>query len=739
MAEFRTLDQISKDFRLQTESVGEDFTQVRDFDYLRLIITDNRLSETASYAAGDGPILFDLGVLDSPDWETVRRFLNARQLVSLEASQECQHLEADLRAADSNHDGFVNNQELVAFVQANSDRWANIQLFRGSADVFLNRLPAYLSQRNITPQQTTDLWHALNYFAEQSEKSGINPDHRLTVYGISLEGFPSYDEKNKPDIIVRADQGKLTPEELAAVHQILKIQYHSDKTLSFDDSAPLSPKELTNLQKALTAASQKGMSFRGMKILSGKEEVEFFGPKERAETNCMEGIVAAQTSSDPYAVPKAFSDCATAMAPIEVNHPEQISSSLLYTRARVGDLSAGETRELRQWMHKNGVALGLTPCDGTASCLVHGAKQTAKGIWENKFHFLLRNGAFIGGTYLYRRMLLRNAFTKRLESACDGQVINPKKTFGDYERSLAKNRSVAGKVINQVFNNPRLGGFFKKVFLNFPISFGHIAAFNYIASKKDTGHDWIDIPTDLPLILLFEGWDTYNAFNNASIQQFAAKNPGVCKPSEAAETEVSPEMVIEEQPAEAANPVSEFSMFPEAATLSSSSTVRNEDTMYDLSIGAPLIRTRTKYIWQHSTEIDGRIYAIDQAAMLRTPQLSILDGGSWTTSPRGGALAFSPADDVASKKLSDWKAQNQSAQPKVNEDGYDEGQIQAVAVGNQRAGHLHDTTEPLPNAGSYQGTGASSIVFAAPTFSLGVAPATVPLMGEAPALEFVFE
>lgn len=528
MTEFRTTEQIQADFiRLDPR-----FKPVADIGTLIGLLTDDRLGDAAVYAAGGGPVLYDLGILNGPEWEGVRQFLNSR-LVTPEFRTEFQQFEKDLQAADTNRDGFVNNPEMVAYAQAHTDRWPNVATFRNAADVFLNRLPGYFSQTNLNDRDVARLWGVMNHLARENDRLGVEADKRGTVYGLSLGGFPSEDRNNPPNLIRRALDGTLSPQELAAVHHILKTRLGSDRRYSFADTAPFSPMEIGVLGTILDAAAERDHAFLGMTLLNGDEEISFLASRNQAAEACQKGIETS--SSDPNALPQAFQDCSTSMASVEADHPERIGVKNLLIRAYTGDLSPSEIRALRDWMKKEAADLGLI-CEGTWGCMGQGAKQVFQNIAQDPWHFIARNGAFIGGALLYRRLVLRNAIQSRLEKACGGPVANPRQAHRAYEDFLAgemKKAALWKRFFNQLVKNPR-HGWLGKVFIGFPVTFLHLAAFNAIANRKDVNNLVIDIPTDLLLIpFLFEAWETYDAFKNPSLEAFAAANPGLCAESPA--------------------------------------------------------------------------------------------------------------------------------------------------------------------------------------------------------------
>jgi len=560
MSELRSVDQVAADFR----RIDPRFTEVSDLGTLSGLLTDDRLGDAAVFASGAGPVLYDLGILSGPGWNGVRQFLNSR-LVSSRARLECERLEQDLRAADRNGDGILNNQEIVAFAQAHTDRWPNVATFRNAADVFLNRLPGYLSQANLNDQQVARLWGVMNHLAGEYRRLGASQTNRGTVYGLSLQGFPSSDRGNPPPLIRRALNGELTPQELAAVHRVLEVGRSSTGQYEFSGAAPLSPLEIGALGQILERASASGHRLNGMTIVAGAQESRLFAGRNRATERCMTSIAAAARSRNETALERVFGQCSTDLSRMESDHPERIGARTLLLRAYTGDLSSGETALLRAWMQREGRELGLV-CDGTWDCMAQGARQLFRGIAKNPGHFIARNAAFIGGSILYRRLILRNAFERRLGDVCGSKVANANQAYRGYERYLAdqmKSSPVWRRLLNQLASNPRRAGFLGRLGINFPVTFLHLAAFNAIASRKDTGKDRIDIPTDLPLIPLFHAFDTADAFRRSTIQNFANAHPEACRQNAESANAPAPETVAATEPVSQPAPESQMSLMPD--------------------------------------------------------------------------------------------------------------------------------------------------------------------------------
>src|SRR5579885_396711 len=205
MTDFRATEDIQADLR----RFDPGFTQFTSASQLLNIgqILDGSTS---------GPTIFNLGVINEQDpnseWQGVVRFLNSR-LVTPQVRRELQQLQRDLQAAYTDHDGIVNNQELVAYAQAHTDRWPNVVTFRSAADLLLNRLPGYLAQPNLNQDQVAHLWGVMNQLAREWNQVGADPSQRGLVYGLPLTGFPSTDQNNPPDLIRRALRGELDPDE----------------------------------------------------------------------------------------------------------------------------------------------------------------------------------------------------------------------------------------------------------------------------------------------------------------------------------------------------------------------------------------------------------------------------------------------------------------------------------------------------------------------------------------------
>jgi len=588
MTDFRTTEQVRGDFRRVAEASSDRFSQVTDFATLQGLLTDDRLGEAAVYASGNGPVLYDLGILNvqtNPEWEGVNRFLNSR-LVSAPGRLEIQQVQRDLQAADANNDGVLNNQELVAYAQAHTDRWANVAQFRNAAEVLLNRLPAYLAQTNLSREQVAHFFGVMNHIAREYDRLGASSGNRGTVYGLSLQGFPA-GENSPPNLIRRLLDGTATPQELAAVHRVLETRMTNGQ-YEFQGSAPLSPVDIGMLGQILDRAAASGHSLYGMTIVAGDQETRMFAERNAAAQRCLDGTDAALRSPTGNGLEAAFTGCATDMARLEGQNSDRIGSRALLMRAYSGDLSPTETALLRRWMQTEAQSLGMT-CDGTLDCMAQGAIRLFQNIARDPWHFIARNGAFIGGAYLYRRLLLRNAFENRLNQACGGTgVVNPRDAYRNYERHLndqMKNSPMWRRFLNQMVRNPRRDGILGRAFINFPVTFLHLAAFNAVAARKDTGNTAVDILTDMPLIALFEGLDTYDALNRSSIANFAAANPGVCRP----QPQTAAQPVEAPAPEQETNPASEFSVFT-PAQIRSMSQQQFEDI---LNAGSPALTPTT--------------------------------------------------------------------------------------------------------------------------------------------------
>lgn len=473
MTDFRTIDQIESDFRrLETG-----FTQVTRRNQLWGFLVDHAADEVAASDAGEGPIVFDLGILAGPEWEGVRRFLESR-LVSGSAREEFRQLEEDLLAADTNGDRFLNNPEVVTFAQAHADRWPNVTLFRTTADVYLNRLPAYLAQPDLTRDQVSDLWGLLNHYAGAWDREGVASDRRGTLYGLSLHGFPSTDQSNPPDLIRRAHGRDLTPEELAAVHRVVAIQRDSDGRIVLDGEAPLLPEEIGALGMLLERAGREGRAFQGMTI----------------------------------------------------------SAPMLTLRAALGTLTPAETALLRRWMAQEEETQGLS-CDGPLDCMKSGIVALARSFAENPGYHLLHNGVFIGGSILYRRFLLRNAFERRLSRECGGSVANPRQAYRDYER-FVRERAATGplwsRLPRRILQNPLAG----LAIFNFGILPGMDRLWDRVTGSEE--HPVLDFVTDGAGILAFEAIESFDAFFNRGIGPFAQSNPQICRSSDQGDVAPAP-------------------------------------------------------------------------------------------------------------------------------------------------------------------------------------------------------
>lgn len=484
-----------------------EFSRANDlFQYL----SDRPTAEAADALMGNGPVLFDLGVLDSPAWSGVRDFLGGAR-VSETARGELSALESDLRAADTDHDGFVNNPELVAFAQAHADRRPNVALFRLSADAYLNRLPGYVSQPQLNVAETGRLWGMLNLYARQWQDSGAERSRWGNVSGLSLDGFPSDDTAHPPDVIRRAETGELTPRELSDARRLLAVP-HADGVFDFDaagSQAPLSPEEIGRLGQVLENAN--GRTFGGMTIVSGDDERSYFAPREEAIRRFREAVAAA--GDDPGAIASAFAQAGTTLAAFETDHPERLSATTLLARAYMGDLSPSETGALRVWLRAE-TERQTTGVNG----LVAGGRRFFEGIAADPTTFFARNGTALAASHLYRRLVLERTVTRRLNGLCgDGnELADPRGAYRDYERFVRDQSGGLGKIPRTLFGNPYV----------------NLLLFNAaIAPAKDTGDVRVDTLTDLPLIpLFFEGTSTYDVFGNPMLEGFVAAQPGLCRP-----------------------------------------------------------------------------------------------------------------------------------------------------------------------------------------------------------------
>ncbi|HEX5037155.1 MAG TPA: hypothetical protein VFX30_08345, partial [bacterium] len=185
MTDFRTPDQIRDDL----VRLDADFISVARASDLFQRLSDRPMADASASMTGHGPQLFNLGVLDGPAWKGVRDFLDSRHVTDA-ARKDFSQIEADLRAADTDRDGYVNNPEIVAFVAANPKRWTSVALFRSSAEAYLDRLPSYVAQPNLNPSDVQRLYGVMNYYATQWQNSGADRSVWGSVQGLSLQDFP---------------------------------------------------------------------------------------------------------------------------------------------------------------------------------------------------------------------------------------------------------------------------------------------------------------------------------------------------------------------------------------------------------------------------------------------------------------------------------------------------------------------------------------------------------------------
>ncbi|HEX5038172.1 MAG TPA: hypothetical protein VFX30_13530, partial [bacterium] len=535
MTDFRTPDQIQADLR----ALNPNFRSVTRSNDLLQLLSDRPMAEASAAITGNGPVLFHLGVLDGPEWQGVRDFLASRH-VTAGARRDFQALEADLRAADTNGDGYLNNQEIVSFATSHNARWNTVAAFRSAAEAYLNRLPSFVGQPNLNSEQVSKLYGLMNYYAQQWQDSGTDRTRWGTVMGLSLEGFPSTDTQNPPDLIARARDGRLTPQQAAAVHRLLAIP-HTGSQYDFaaeGSDAPLRPEEIGMLGQILQGAN--GHTFQGMTIVSGDAENAFFAPRNEAARRFQADLAAAQ--GNPAALRAVFENARTTFAPFDADHPEQISATTLLARAYMGDLNPTEIGALRVWMRSEAGAQGMT-CNGTLDCLRVGAMRFFRGIARDPMHFFARNGGMLAASYLYRRFVLRNVVENRLSQLCGPNGADPN-AFRNYENFVQEQMRSGGllkSLPRRLLGNPYVG----------------LAVFNLgVAPLKDTGSLPVDMLTDLPLVpLMFQGLDTYDAFKNPMLQQFAnrAAGAGACRPNPSSQAQpvAAPEAVTAAAPAQA--------------------------------------------------------------------------------------------------------------------------------------------------------------------------------------------
>ncbi|HSA59945.1 MAG TPA: hypothetical protein VLJ37_09710 [bacterium] len=510
MTPFRTTDQVRNDFAL-----GRDGQITKRDDLLAHLFNDFE-GDLSAAAAGLGPALFDVRGLKDGDskWKDIRGILDP--LLSQTARERIRRFETDLIAADTggaadgSPDGFVTRTEATAFVKQNPDRWPNVALFLVKADAYVNRLPDYLAQPDLSndPESVGLLWGILNHYAGEWKKSGTESAQWGTLYGLPLQGFPSTDRSNPPDLIRRATKGELSPEELSAVHRLLTIPKHGNAydLAAAGSPAPLTTEEIVALDQLLQSAD--GAVWMGMRITSGKDDDRFFSERNRAVADFRSEMAAAK--GNEAAVRKALDKFNATLARLESKHPSEVSGASILARAYLGTLTPTEVSALRVWMGERG-----TPaCTGYVDCLVATAKRALPAIVRDL-------GPVIGASLLYRKLVLPRLFERQLTQFCGAPVDDPRRAFRDYQKFL-KERMASGGFLK---NLPR------RALENPYVQLALLTGINLAAGGD---HPVLNLAIDW--FFMTDPFGTYDAWNTALIGEFAGRYSGTCRPSGSAET-----------------------------------------------------------------------------------------------------------------------------------------------------------------------------------------------------------
>jgi hypothetical protein len=246
----------------------------------------------------------------------------------------------------------------------------------------------------------------------------------------------------------------------------------------------------------------------GMTIVSGDREAELFAQRNQAVGDFRSEMAAAKGNQKE--IERALDKLNKTMAKLDAEHPGTIAGSNLVARAYLGKLSPTEIGALRVWMGEQEAAQGLS-CDGFLDCLKMKGLQLYQAIARDPVGFL---GPFLAPA-LYHHFFLKNVFSKRLANLCGGgPVENPRELYRQYEKFVkAQSRLGALKGIpRRVLQNPWVG-------LGLFMGAQHLL-------PQDT--DSLALNVGLSLAA-WEAFETYDAFFNPMLQQFAQQN-GVCRP-----------------------------------------------------------------------------------------------------------------------------------------------------------------------------------------------------------------
>ncbi|HEX5038417.1 MAG TPA: hypothetical protein VFX30_14775, partial [bacterium] len=501
------------------------------------------------------------------------------------------------------------------------------------------------AQPNLNPSDVQRLYGVMNYYATQWQNSGADRSVWGSVQGLSLQDFPSTSTDNPPDLIRRANAGNLTPQEFAAVRQLLAIPHDAEK-YNFDgagSAAPLRPEEIGLLGQVLKGAN--GHTFAGMTIVSGDDEKEYFAPRNDAarafqsELNAARGGLNVEppeggwVAGDKIVVNGGTPiDASSAGAPGRAVSlaPEQFDTSANNT---VRIVRAGaDLKTIEHTVKVDAAALQkafananktFAPFDNdhperlSASTLLarayagelNPAELASLRTWmkkEAQDQGMTCNGALDclkAGAMRFFRNIARDPvhFFGRNGAFLAASYL--------YRRFILKNlvekrltAMCGGDVANpgQAYRNyekfvqdqMKSGGFLKSLprrLLGNP--YLGLAVFNLaIAPAKDTGNLAVDIVTDMPLVpLFFSAFETYDAFKSPMLQKFVDANPGLCKSSEAPApvTVPAPEAVTDGETASARFNAADLKDFTESDFLTYLQPFENFDAAITFSKPVP--------------------------------------------------------------------------------------------------------------------------------------------------------
>ncbi len=451
----------------------------------------------------------------------------------------------DVLRADTNHDGVVNNSEMLDFVQVTQRTevnrtflWQNIAQFRAATHAVIHQLPLALSQERLSSEEVERLWRIFNHYAELAREEGASTGS-TALYGFSLQDFPR--TTTEPALISRIRAGNLSPQEWAGVRAILTAWDAEDQAIHAQGVAPFFPAELQLLDHFLQVAARNHESLYGLRVVAGDggnvscpgrdpnrcEDERRFMAQERAGAEIRGSFIASlmeRTSTEVFAAG------VRQMAPFELNNAGYVSATALMERARAGTLDPQEVRLLREWMMPRAIAEGLVIPGNTLEQVAGGAWRSIRGMltWEFYFRMLV---ILPQHAWMYQQTIERWHFNSRLQNLCGENVAGDRdQAFSAYERGLAE-------YVKQHPLTP---------WGNRLLTFVELSIFNFlIGPHKDTGNPGWDIITDA-LFLPF-----FRAFGHAQIQwsqlpRLIQEHPEIChgeyeETLPAPETEQTPE------------------------------------------------------------------------------------------------------------------------------------------------------------------------------------------------------